>query len=226
MAEPLRADARRNHAQLLAAARDVFVERGPGAPLDEVARRAGVGIGTLYRRFADRETLLKAVVVDALQRSRASAEQALDRAAREGEDVADGDGLHALARYMHDVLDLRVSAVIPLVLDRLDLDDADLAPVRAASAAATERLIEAAHEDGSLPREVTFGDVGTLLVRLARPLPGPIPAELNDELAHRHLDLVLAGLRSRPDVLADTGLSREELGTLRARRERPQPKRR
>jgi hypothetical protein len=127
---------------------------------------------------------------------------------------------------MHDVLDLRVSAVIPLVLDRLDLDDADLAPVRAASAAATERLIEAAHEDGSLPREVTFGDVGTLLVRLARPLPGPIPAELNDELAHRHLDLVLAGLRSRPDVLADKGLSREELGTLRARRERPQPKRR
>ena len=214
MTQPLRSDARRNQAQLLAAARDVFVEHGPGAPLDEVARRAGVGIGTLYRRFADRETLLKAVVVDALEQTRESAERAVG---------GDGDALDGLARYMHDVLDLRVSAVIPLVLDRLDLEDADLAPLREASASATERLIEAAHEDGSLPREVSFGDIGTLLVRLSRPLPGPVPPELNDELAHRHLDLVLAGLRSGPEALIDKGLSREELHTVRDRGSQPQP---
>lgn len=208
MDEPKRADARRNQAQVLAAAREVFVERGAGAPLDEVAKRAGVGIGTLYRRFADRETLLKAVVLDALRHSRDSAERAA-----EGE----GDGLDGLARYMHDVLELKVSAVIPLVLDRLDLDDADLAPVREASAAATERLIDAAHEDGTLPREVTFGDIGTLLVRLSRPLPGPLPTEVNDELAHRHLDLVLAGLRASPEVLGEKGLSREELAMMRSR---------
>lgn len=212
MQQPKRADARRNQAQLLAAARDVFVQHGPEAPLDEVARRAGVGIGTLYRRFADRDALLKAVVLHALEQSRESAERAL---VADGETTVEGDGLDAVARYMHDVLDLRVSAVISLVLDRLDLDDAELAPAREASAAASERLIEAAHDDGSMPREVTFGDIGTLLVRLSRPLPGPIPTELNDELAHRHLDLALAGLRASPGVLADRGLSRAELRSLR-----------
>src|SRR3954453_299932 len=107
---PLRADARRNHEQVLAAAREVFVERGAGAPLEEVAGRAGVGIATLYRRFGDREGLLRAVVLQALEDSRAAAESAL--AAEE-----DTDGLTALGQYMHAVLDLRVSAVVPLALD-------------------------------------------------------------------------------------------------------------
>lgn len=208
----LRADARRNHEQILAAAREVFVRRGPGAPLDVVARRAGVGIGTLYRRFADREALLKAVVLDALELSRASAERALAAAEERG------DGLDGLAAYMRDVLDTRVSAVIPQVLDRLDLEDADLAPAREASATAVERLVEAAHDDGSLPLEVTFADIGTLLVRLSRPLPGALPVELDDDLAHRHLELVLAGLRSAPETLTEKGISREEL------RGRRQPK--
>jgi AcrR family transcriptional regulator len=206
---PLRADARRNQEQILVAARDVFVEQGAGAPLEDVATRAGVGIGTLYRRFGDRRALLKAVVLDALAHSRATAEQA-----RDAEDGA--DGLERLARYMHAVLDLRISAVIPLALDRLDLDDADLGPAREASAAATERLIDDAHDDGSLPPEVTFGDVGTMLVRLSRPLPGPVPTAINDDLAHRHLELVLAGLRAAPEALAEKGLSRGELGAMRA----------
>jgi AcrR family transcriptional regulator len=206
----LRADARRNLEQVLAAAREVFVERGAGAPLEEVASRAGVGIGTLYRRFGDRAELLHAVVLNALEESRVAAEAALAAAADDGT-----DGLGALADYMHAVLDLRVSAVVPLVLDRLDLDDAELAPAREASAGAVERLIQTAHDDGSLPRQVTFADIGTLLVRLSRPLPGPVPIAVNDDLAHRHLDLVLAGLRSDPEVLAEKGLSREELRALR-----------
>jgi AcrR family transcriptional regulator len=206
----LRADARRNHEQVLAAAREVFVERGAGAPLEEVASRAGVGIGTLYRRFGDREALLRAVVLHALADSRSAAEAALASAADDGT-----DGLEALADYMHAVLDLRVSAVVPLALDRLDLDDPELAPAREASAGAVERLIQTAHDDDSLPRQVTFADIGTLLVRLSRPLPGPVPLAMNDELAHRHLDLVLAGLRSDPEVLAEKGLSRQELRALR-----------
>src|SRR5258708_7601532 len=60
----LRADARRNRDQILSAARDVFVEVGPGAPFDAIARRAGVGIATLYRRFPDRQALMRAVVLD------------------------------------------------------------------------------------------------------------------------------------------------------------------
>jgi AcrR family transcriptional regulator len=207
----MRADARRNHEQVLAAAREVFVERGAGAPLEEVAGRAGVGIATLYRRFGDREGLLRAVVLQALEDSRVAAESALAAA------VEDTDGLTALGQYMHAVLDLRVSAVVPLALDRLDLEDAELTPARETSAGAVERLVESAHADGSLPKHVTFADLGTLLVRLSRPLPGSVPIELNDQLAHRHLDLVLAGLRSDPHVLADEGLSRQELRSARSK---------
>ena len=57
---PLRADAQLNNERILAAAEEVFMERGAGVSLDEVAKRAGVGIGTLYRRFPSREDLLAA----------------------------------------------------------------------------------------------------------------------------------------------------------------------
>jgi AcrR family transcriptional regulator len=61
---PRRADARRNHDLLLAAAKEVFAERGAGAPLDDVARRAGVGNATMYRHFPTRQELLIAVYSD------------------------------------------------------------------------------------------------------------------------------------------------------------------
>src|SRR5437660_7832920 len=101
---PLRADARRNREQLLAAARDVFVEQGAGAPLDEIARRAGVGIATLYRHFPDRTALMRAVALDLLDRVAAEAEKAL---------AEERDPFEALARYMHAALEQRISAVIP-----------------------------------------------------------------------------------------------------------------
>jgi AcrR family transcriptional regulator len=199
----LRADARRNQQQVLDAARGLFVERGIECPLEEIAKRAGVGIGTLYRRFGDRDALVKAVLLAALEQSRESAERVLG---------AGADGLDGVADYLREMLDARVSAVIPLALDRLD--DADLEVAREASAAAVERLVDAAHADGSLPRDVTFGDIGTMLVRLSRPLPGGVRPELDNRLAHRHLDLVLAGLRRAPDALDGPGLTREELTGL------------
>ena len=60
----LRADARRNHARLLDAARNAFDEHGTDANLDDIARRAGVGIGTLYRHFPTRQHLMAAVLRD------------------------------------------------------------------------------------------------------------------------------------------------------------------
>jgi len=64
---PRRADAQRNRELLLAAARAVFSERGTDAPLDEVARRAGIGNATMYRHFADRRELLIAVYADEVE---------------------------------------------------------------------------------------------------------------------------------------------------------------
>jgi AcrR family transcriptional regulator len=65
---PLRADARRNRARVLAAAEDVFAEQGTGASTEEIARRAGVGIGTVFRHFPTKEALLEAVFVGRLRR--------------------------------------------------------------------------------------------------------------------------------------------------------------
>jgi AcrR family transcriptional regulator len=202
----MRADARRNEERILAATRALLVERGTGVPMEQVARRAGVGIGTVYRRFTDRRTLLRAVAVDALSRSRAIAENAL---------AAAPTGFAALAAYLHATLDLRVSAVMPLLLDQVDLDDPDLAPVREASAGAVERLVAAAHADG-LAADVTVSDVALLLVRLARPLPGPMPPAAELALAHRHVDLLLAGLAAYPGRTPAGGESWSDLGGLRA----------
>src|SRR5579863_4511296 len=64
---PKRADAMRNHERLIAAARDAFAERGASTSLEEIARRAEVGIGTLYRNFPNRQALLEAVYVDEVE---------------------------------------------------------------------------------------------------------------------------------------------------------------
>jgi AcrR family transcriptional regulator len=181
----MREDARRNRERLLAAARDVFVERGAGAPLDEVARRAGVGIATLYRRFPDRPALQRQVALDLLGRSAHEAGAAL---------AEEPDAFAALARYLRRALDLRIAGVMPVLVGRLRPDEEVLA-ARRASAAAVEALVAAAHAEGSLRPEATSGDVGMLLVRLSRPLPGPFPPAVDHRLAHRHLELALEGLR-------------------------------
>src|SRR5256714_15618233 len=64
---PKRADARRNYEKVLAAAREAFAEKGESMALEEIARRAGVGIGTLYRHFPTRQALLEALYVDEVQ---------------------------------------------------------------------------------------------------------------------------------------------------------------
>src|SRR4051794_34000614 len=78
MAVPRRADAARHDERILAAAREVFVA-DPGAPIAAVARRAGVGIGALYRRFASKEELLRALCAEGLRRYTVAIEAALGR---------------------------------------------------------------------------------------------------------------------------------------------------
>jgi AcrR family transcriptional regulator len=75
---PLRADARRNRERVLAAAREVFGEQGREAQIDDVARRAAVGVGTVYRHFPTKEALLEALAVDAFERLVARARECLE----------------------------------------------------------------------------------------------------------------------------------------------------
>lgn len=184
---PLRVDARDNRRRLLEAARDVFIERGPGASLEEIARRAGTGIATLYRRFPDRRALIRDVVLDALQRTAEEARQAA------GEEP---DPFIALARYMHRAIDVRTAAVIPALLGLIPFDDEEIARARQAGLVAVQALVDAAHRAGALRPDVTSGDIGMLTVRLSHPLPGGFPPEVNHRLSHRHLSLVIDGLRA------------------------------
>jgi transcriptional regulator SbtR-like protein len=104
--------------------------------------------------------------------------------------------------------------VIPQVLDVLDLDEPDLAAARDSAARATDALVDAAHASGDLPKDVTFADVGMMLVRIARPLPGPMPEALKHDLARRHLELFVRGLRSGDGPLEGPELSRADLADM------------
>src|SRR5262249_7373865 len=182
--------------RLLAAPGDVFAERAPAAPLDEIARRAGTGIATLYRHFPDRQALMLDVVRDAIE-----------LAIEEGRLAAseETDPFRALARYMHRVVDARTAAVIPSLLDAVPLDGEQPRQARQTGPAVLEPLVGAAHRAGTLRADVTAADIGMLMVRLSRPLPGGFAPETNSELSHRHLDLVLDGLRPAARQAAPLG---------------------
>jgi AcrR family transcriptional regulator len=202
---PLRADAQLNRSRILDAARDAFVERGPSVPLDDIARRAGTGIATLYRRFPDRQALMRAVVLEALARTAEAARRAADD---------ESDPFAALVRYMHSALDIRTGAVIPALLDEIPIDDEEMIRARTEGSDTLQGIIDAAHRAGTLRRDVTFGDIGLLIVRMSRPLPGSFPPDLNASLGHRHLDLIINGLRSRPGRPAKIGGPAMSLGDL------------
>src|SRR3954454_18864528 len=100
---PKRADARRNYDKLVAAARATFAEAGASAPLEDVAERAGVGIGTLYRHFPTRQALLEAVYVDEVE--------AIARAAADLSELPAWDALSEwLRRYVGFAATKRVLA--------------------------------------------------------------------------------------------------------------------
>jgi AcrR family transcriptional regulator len=181
----MRADAQRNRRLLLDAACRVFVEVGTGAALEVIARRAGVGIATLYRHFPDRVALVRAVAVDVMSRTLAEARTAL---------AEEGDGFAALRRYMHRALDVGAPAIMPLLDDEVR-GHPDVRALLDATAGAQTELIAVARREGSLRAGVEFSDVGLVLARFSRPIGHNFEPELESGVAHRHLDVFIDGLR-------------------------------
>ncbi|WP_308284247.1 TetR/AcrR family transcriptional regulator [Streptomyces buecherae] len=181
----MRADARRNREQILRAAREVFAAQGPDAPLDEIARRAGVGVATLYRRFPDRADLIRGVAIDVLT--------ALGEAALTARD-AEVEPFEALRTFMHAALDLKLGSVMPALIGRLEADDV-LDGVRQDAADPVQELVTQAQAAGTLRPDVRFGDLPLMLMRVSRPLAGGQLAE-DSALAHRQLEIYLDGLRA------------------------------
>lgn len=204
-----RADALRNREQIVHAAVDLIVEQGPNAPMETIARRANVGIATLYRHFPDRSVLLRQVALNTLRQSVEEAAAAL---------AEEPDAFTALARFMHDAIDLRIGAVMPVLLaDRVTMDE-ELLEARRLTKEAQEALTRAAHQEGSLRPDVTSGDISLLIIRLTPPLPGTLAPEDNHQLSHRHLELFLDGLLRflSHEKLPGPALSFEELTKIRA----------
>ncbi len=177
-----RADAVRNRAQILRAAVETILEFGNAVPMDVIARRAGVGAATLYRHFPDRANLYRQVLLYVQSRSVDEAEAAL----RE-----EKDAFAALARYMHKVIDLRGSAVTPLLRDRVP-EDEHLVAARNRVRDAVDLLVTRAHRERALRPEVSTKDIAMLTIRVCCPIPGMSAAQ-NLELSHRHLELLLDG---------------------------------
>ncbi|MBO0768952.1 MAG: TetR/AcrR family transcriptional regulator, partial [Solirubrobacterales bacterium] len=111
--KPLRADAARNREKVLAAARDAFTESGASTSLEAIARRAGVGIGTLYRHFPTRQALLEAVYLDEVEQVAHFASELSDREPWEA--------LEAWVRRLADYL-VTKHALAAELLDYMDRD--------------------------------------------------------------------------------------------------------
>lgn len=177
----MRADARRNRGRLLDAAIETILEVGPEPPLDAIARRADVGIGTLYRHFPDRAQLLDAVAEHALERSIDAAETAIARGP---------DGHDALRRYLHDAVDIGVS-VLNIVHPLLD---GDWREQRVRMTALLTAMLEQGKQAGRLRDDVRIVDIVLPVIRFSRPLAIGLPRADELAIAHRHLDIYLDGL--------------------------------
>lgn len=181
-----RADALRNRERIVTAAREMFVEFGPEVPLDDIARRAGVGNATLYRHFPDRDTLIHEVVLFVLARTTQRAHEAA---------AEEADPFEALRRFTHAAADERIGALCPLLTGSFDKHYPDLAHEQVRLEAAVDGLFERAHEAGRLRADVAVGDLLVALSQLSRPLPGTACLNI-DQFAHRHLQLFLDGLEA------------------------------
>ncbi|NUP40783.1 MAG: TetR/AcrR family transcriptional regulator [Streptomyces sp.] len=183
--KPMRADARRNYERLLKVAAEAFAEHGENASLDDIAKRAGVGSGTLYRHFPTRQALLEAVYVDAIEAIAARADD-LARELPPGEALV--EWLNELSAGMIQVRGLK-SLLGSAVTDG---SNAVVTACGNSVKSAAERLVGAAQQEGALRKDVEPIEI----LRLAHGVA--TASELaNGEGTHirRYLSLLTDGLR-------------------------------
>jgi AcrR family transcriptional regulator len=182
----LRADARRNRDRIVAAAQDLFLEEGVDVPMEDIARRAGVGVGTLYRRFPDREALLRAVAEESLRRLVDAAESALREEA---------DAWLALRRFLRACSALRLGelpAKLEPHLHQKIRTGQHLHQMRQRVIDCVLDMTERAQADGSLRDDIGPGDIAMLMtLNVYTPAGAP-----NDQAMARVVEIMLDGLRA------------------------------
>ncbi|MGW4676576.1 TetR/AcrR family transcriptional regulator [Streptomyces sp. NPDC004324] len=215
---PLRVDAQRNLEHVLRAAREVFGELGYGAPMEDVARRARVGVGTVYRRFPSKDVLVRRIAEEETSRLTDQARTALGQ---------EDEPWSALSRFLRTSVASGAGRLLPPQILRVGVaedetvaDEARVPQQRSqsgtelrlveqrptpedvvddAGAAAlldvVGRLVDRARAAGELRPDVTVADVLLVIATAAPSLPD---ASQQAAASARLLDILLEGLRSRP----------------------------
>jgi AcrR family transcriptional regulator len=190
------AEARRNDLVVLEAARDVFTAQGATAPISAVADRAGVGMGTLYRRYGSKAELLQRLCVLAMEQALEAAEEALQ---------AD-DPWTGLSGYLRACVDLRSGALASLA-GQIETT-AEMRAAARRGMARMEEIVARAHQDGSLRPDATALDITWLIEQFSRRPPDPVDPAEERNVRSRLVAIALDGLRSRqhaPGPAAGTG---------------------
>ncbi len=178
-----RAQAARNDQRILDAAREVFVA-DPGAPIAAVARRAGVGISALYRRYASKEELLRRLCSEGLQRYIATAEAAL---------ADEGDPWAAFTEFMRRIVDADTHSLVLRLAGTFTPTEELYRDGRKAQEL-NARLFERTRAAGAIRPDVEVVDIALLFEQLAA--VRVVDEERTRQLRHRYLALVLDALHS------------------------------
>jgi len=184
IAHPKRADARRNYEKVLTAARQAFAEGGESTALEEIARRAGVGIGTLYRHFPNRQALLEALYVNEVE-----------EVCRSAAELEDSDPWEALNAWFERVLAYLATkqALAQELLNYFDRDAPLFQVCRTSLYDAGGPLLRRAQDAGVVRRDVEFPEVMQMVMGIAK-----IPASDPNQVEHI-LRIALDGLRYQPE---------------------------
>ncbi|MGV9613996.1 TetR/AcrR family transcriptional regulator [Nocardia xishanensis] len=184
-AAPRRADARRNRARVLAAAEQVFGDQGVAGSTEEIARRAGVSVGTVFRHFPTKQELLAAIVKDLLRRLGEEADRLL----------RDGDPATALFTFFaHLVAEAAERKTIVELLAGVGT----AVPIDGAIGGFADtlaRLLVKAQAAGTVDRGVTADDVLALLISTTQ---GAVRGGWDSDRRQRVLSIVFAGLAAPP----------------------------
>ncbi len=183
---PLRRDAARNRELILETAAEVFAELGLDAGYDEIARRAGIGVGTVYRRFPERSELVQALFETRIDEMVAIGEEAASMP-----DAWDGLTWFFEKSVEKQVADRGLKEVMVQTLNesgRMTVGRERIGPI-------VEGLMQRAQADGALRPDVEVTDLGMQLMLL-----GSLSTPEQPDLWRRYLALLLDGLRARPDA--------------------------
>jgi AcrR family transcriptional regulator len=179
----VRSDARQNRERILDATAALVLEVGGEPSRDAVAARAAVGIGTVYRHFPDRQSLLHAVARHVLEHTIAAGESI----------VSNVDSADALREYMHAAIDNGIGVVN--ILHPL-LDDTDWPDLHARAQSLMTALIERNRQDYPNRTLLSIGDITFATIRFGRPLAIGLPPVEDRAVAHHQLDRFIDGLHT------------------------------